>query len=424
MKEKLLQYIWQFQYFNTQQMALTNGEELRIIHPGKTNQNQGPDFLDAKIKLNDTVWAGNIELHIRSSDWNLHKHSKDKNYNNIILHVVWFHDIKTTDINGSELCTLEIHNRVSKILLRTYETLMNSYNFIPCEQQSIIPDHLKIVSWKTRLVAERLEKKAAVIFTLLNQNKYHWEETMWWLISKNLGYSVNGEQFEKMARSVPLSLLAKHRCNQEQLEALLFGQSGLLEGRFKEEYPLMLQREYHFLKTKYGLQEVNGSLFFLRMRPASFPTIRIAQLAALVQASHHLFSQVINAGTVFEIKKLFSISINSYWDDHYRFDEKSIHCKKKIGDQMISSVIINTLIPVVFAYGMFHDEQSYKDKAIKWLEKMSPENNFIIKGFKQLKFPTNSAFDSQAYLQLKNEYCNQKRCLECAIGNHILSEPR
>lgn len=420
MKEKLLQYIWQFQYFNKQQLSLTNNEPLQIIQPGKSNDNQGPDFLDAKIKLGETVWAGNIELHIKSSDWNLHKHSTDKNYNNIILHVVWVHDKKIIDNGGNELATLEINSRVSKILMHTYQGLLDTYTFIPCEKQSYEITELKLIAWKTRLVAERLERKTALVYKFLKENQFHWEESLWWLIAKNFGNKVNGEVFEKLARSIPLNILAKHRTHPHQVEALLFGQGGLLEGPFNEKYPSMLQKDYTFFKKKYGLREA-GRLFFLRMRPANFPTLRLAQLAALIQKSHHLFSTIIGIDSVSEVKDLLNVSITGYWDDHFRFDEKGAFRKKKIGEQMIASIIINTIVPIVFAYGLFHDEQKYKDKAIRWLEKISAENNFITRGFKRLHFSNKNSFDSQAFIQLKQEYCDNKRCLECAIGNSILT---
>jgi hypothetical protein len=420
MKEKLLQYIWQFQYFNKQELTLTNGESLQILYAGKYNENQGPDFSDAKIKIGKTIWVGNIELHIKSSDWNLHKHSSDNNYKNIILHVVWVHDHKITDVNGDDLATLEINDRVSKLLLGKYNGLMNAYFFIPCEKQPIVINDLKLVSWKTGLVAERLENKTEVIFKYLNENNFHWEETLWWLIAKNFGTRVNGELFEKVARSIPINILSKHRVHQEQLEAVLFGQCGLLNGDFAEEYPKQLQKEYTFLKNKYGLREVPGQTFFLRMRPANFPTVRLAQLAALIEKSHKLFSKIINCVSLTEIKALLKISVKGYWDNHFTFDETGTCQKKNIGSQMINTVIINTIIPIVFAYGQFHDEQKYKDKAIGWLEKLAGENNSIVKGFRNLHYTVKNSFDSQAFIQLKNKYCDEKRCLECVIGNAIL----
>ena len=419
MKEKLLQYIWQFQHFNKNELAAMHGEPLQIIHPGNFNTNQGADFSEAKIKIGNTTWAGNIELHIRSSDWNLHNHSSDKNYGNIILHVVWEHD-KEINIAGNNLPTLVLQNRVSKLLLNKYEELMNTSFFIPCENYVHTIKELTLLNWKQRLLAERLENKSAIIFSFLKQNNFHWEETFWWLIAKNFGIKVNADVFEKIARSLSVTILAKHKNQIHQLEALLLGQAGLLEKEFTEDYPKMLQKEYHFYKKKYKLEKPPLQLFFLRMRPANFPTLRLAQLAMLISNSTHLFSKIKESKSIPELKKLLDVTANDYWHYHYVFDETSAFKKKKLGAQMIDNILINTVAPILFAYGLHHNEQQYKDKAIAWLEEIPSEKNVITKGFEVLKFSNKNSFDSQAYIQLKNEYCNKKRCLECAVGNALL----
>jgi hypothetical protein len=420
MKERLLQYIWQFQHFNKKELTTTDGEPLQIIHQGNYNTNQGADFSEAKIKTGDTIWAGNIELHIKSSDWSLHNHSADKNYNNIILHVVWEHDREIKDISGNRLPTLELQSRISKILLNNYEALMNAAYFIPCENHTHTINELTLISWKQRLLAERLEAKSAIIISSLNQNNFHWEETFWWLIAKNFGIKVNNEAFERIARSIPINLLAKHKNQIHQIEALLFGQAGLLQKGFTEVYPVMLQKEYKFYQKKYSLQQPQIQLFFLRMRPANFPTIRLAQLAMLIHQSSHLFSKIISEEDINQVKKLLTVTANDYWHYHYVFDETSSYKKKKLGEQMINNILINTIIPVLFTYGIYHNEERFKEKAIKWLEEIVSEKNVITKGFEVLKFSNKNSFDSQSYIQLKNEYCNNKRCLECAIGNSLL----
>ena len=425
MKEKLLQYIWQFQYFNKNELTTTDAEPIQIIHQGSFNTNQGADFSEAKIKIGDTVWAGNIELHIRSSDWNVHNHSSDTNYSNIILHVVWEADHEITDISGSTLPTFELQTRVSKLLLHKYEDLMNAVSFIPCENHDHNITDLTLFSWKQRLLAERLEAKSEITFSFLHQNNFHWEETFWWMIAKNFGIKVNSEAFEKVARSLPLNILAKHKDQIHTLEALLFGQAGLLEKDpiaigFTEDYPNMLQKEYRFYINKYKLEQPQVRLFFLRMRPANFPTLRLAQLAMLISNSSHLFSTVKDSRSVTEIRHLLNVTANDYWHYHYVFDEMSAFKKKNLGEQMINNVLINTIVPVLFCYGLYHNEQQYKDKAITWLEEISAEKNNITKGFEALKFSNRNSFDSQSFIQLKNEYCNNRRCLECSIGNSIL----
>lgn len=422
MKEKLLQYIWQFQYFNKSGLTTTEGDNLQIIHQGNFNTNQGADFSEGMIRIGDTTWAGNIELHIKSSDWNLHNHTADENYKNIILHVVWQHDKEIKDISGNNLATLELQNRVSKLLLHRYEELMNASSFIPCEKHVHTINDLTLLNWKQRLLAERLETKSSIIFSFLTQNNFHWEEVFWLMIAKNFGIKVNSEGFEKMARSLSISILAKHKNQVQVLEALLFGQAGLLEKDFTEDYPRMLQKEYRFYQKKYNLQKPELQLLFLRMRPANFPTLRLAQLAMLINTSTHLFSKIKESISLTEVKKLLNVTANDYWHYHYVFDEISAFKKKKLGKQMIDNIVINTIVPVLFAYGLHHDQQEYKDKAIAWLEEITSEENIIIKGFATLNFSSKNSFDSQSYIQLKNEYCDNKRCLECVIGNSLLNK--
>ncbi|MEO9022879.1 MAG: DUF2851 family protein [Ginsengibacter sp.] len=420
MKEELLQYIWKFQYYNNNGLRSTGDDLIHVIHPGRHNSDQGPDFKEAKIKINDTLWAGNVELHIHSSDWNLHKHSEDSNYNNIILHVVWHHDVEIKDVAGNSLPTLELQSRVSKILLEKYQQMMKSNQFIPCENHKAPLNDLALMNWKQRLVAERLIQKSETVFSILQQTHHHWEETFWWIIAANFGLKVNSEMFKKIAQSLPLSLLAKHKSNIIQLEALLFGQAGLLNHDFSDKYPQMLKKEYLFYQKKYKLAPVEGELYFLRMRPANFPTIRLAQLAMLIHRSEHLFSKVKETDPVVELIKMISAEANDYWNYHYVFDEETGYKVKTLGRKTVENIIINTIAPITFSYGWHHNEEIFKDRAIKWLETLPPEKNSITGGFEALQYSHKNAFDSQAFIQLKNEYCNHKRCLECSIGNSIL----
>jgi len=420
MKEDILQYIWKFQYYNNRHLTSTTGDQILVIHPGSHNINQGPDFTEAKIKLNDTLWVGNVELHINSSQWNVHNHSADENYKNVILHIVWNHDAEITDANGNNLPTLELQSRVSNLLLEKYKQLDANVQFIACEKLSHQLLELSLTSWKQRLVAERLIIKSETIFQILAETNFHWEETFWWLIAANFGLKVNSEMFKKIAQSLPLSILAKHKHNLIQIEAMLFGQAGLLKKDFEEKYPIMLQKEYRFYQKKYQLQPVEGELFFLRMRPANFPTIRLAQLAMLIHNSEHLFSKIKETDQLSEVKKMFNLEANHYWHYHYIFDEITEQKVKSLGKQMIDNIIINTIVPILFAYGLHHQEETYKEKAIKWLEEIAPEKNSITKGFESLNYSNKNAFDSQAFIQLKNGYCNKKLCLQCAIGNSLI----
>jgi len=415
MTERLLQFIWQFQYFNKSELQTTAGEALQVIFPGNYNTNQGPDFNDAKIKIGKTTWAGNIELHLLSSDWKKHKHQNDKNYNNVILHVVWEDDFPDYNIP-----VLKLNNRVAKILLQRYEELMNAQGFIPCERTIASIKPIVLQSWKERLLAERLIRKSVIVETFLNQNNRHWEETFWWLLAKNFGIKINADAFEAMARSISVNILAKHKNQIHQLEALLMGQANLLDDKFKEDYPLMLKKEYEFHKTKYKLKAGSINSFFLRMRPANFPTIRLAQLAMLIHQSEHLFSKIKEADSLKDIKNWLDVTANDYWHYHYRFDETSSFKKKNLGTAMTNNILVNTVCTVLFAYGHFHNEQKYKDRAIQWLEEITAESNSITKGFQQFGLQNKNAHDSQALIELKNEYCSKKKCLDCAIGNALL----
>jgi hypothetical protein len=416
MTERLLQYIWQFQYFNYMELFTEESELLQIIHPGTINNNQGPDFSDAKIKINETIWAGSIELHIKTSDWKNHRHSNDKHYNNVILHVVWQQDVHL-DMPCS---TLVLQDKVPKVLLAKYDELMGTDSFIPCEKHIHQVNKLTWQSFKERLLVERLQKRTALIDAYQQQNKNHWEESFWWLLARNFGAKLNSDAFEKIAQTVSVNILAKHKNQIHQVEALLFGQAGLLDGSFTEEYPKLLQKEYKFLKKKYDLQKVEASMIFLRMRPSNFPTIRLAQLAMLVHNSLHLFSGIKESSTINDIRQLLQLTANDYWHYHYLFDESTAYKKKKLGEDMINNILINTVVPVLFAYGHYHGEVMYKDKALQWLEDIRAEKNSITKGFTMLQIKSKTAFDSQALIQLKNEYCNKKRCLDCSVGNKLI----
>lgn len=417
MNERLLQFIWQFRYFNTASLLTTEQEKVLIIHPGRYNTNQGPDFLDAKVRIAGTLWAGNIELHVLSGDWNIHGHSGDANYNNVILHVVWEDDRATSN----NIPVIELKDRVSKMLLQHYQEMMGSASFIPCAGNILTVSPLTWVAWKERLAIERLMQKTKQVGAFQQSNHNHWEETCWWMTARNFGIRVNAGLFEDVARSIPVGLLAKHKYQLHQLEALLFGQAGLLERTFSEAYPKMLQKEFRFLKQKYKLRQVHKPVHFLRMRPAAFPTIRLAQLAMLVYNSSHLFSSLKEAASIKELRALLDVTANDYWHYHYVFDEGTAYAPKKLGRLMTDNIIINTIVPLLFAYGHHTGDNALKEKALNWLQSAGPEKNSITKGFDEAGVVQKNAFDTQALLQLKQAYCDQKRCLDCAVGCKILS---
>lgn len=419
MTERLLQFIWQFQYFNRHDLCTDEGAVLQIIHPGTYNTNQGPDFLQATIKIDDTVLAGSIELHLKSTDWTRHGHHTDSNYKNVILHVVWQ--------QGSEkelpfVPMLVIQNRVAAVLLNRYSQWMQQPAFIPCAPAAGEVAALTWTAWLERLMAERLTRKSAYVLQLLEKNQFHWEETCWQLLAKSFGGQLNADAFENVARLVPVTLLAKHKNQVAVLEALLMGQAGLLEGNYTDAYAMLLQREYRFLQHKYKLTAPADPVFFLRMRPAAFPTIRLAQLAMLVHRSSHLFAAIKETAARKDLMALLNVCANDYWHYHYRFDEPAAYKVKHVGSSTTDNIIINTVAPVLFAYGLYHKEEQLKEKALQWLSETAPEQNSIVKGWQQLGVGSKDACHSQALIELKTQYCDKKRCLECAIGNALLKQ--
>lgn len=421
MTERLLQYIWQFQYFNHQELQVSTGETLQILYPGTWNVHQGPDFLQASIKIGGTLWVGNVELHVQTSDWFKHSHQLDKNYTSVILHVVWQNDVNEESLS---IPILQLWDKVPKMLLKQYQDWMVNQLFIPCEQQIGNVNEITWTAWKERVLLERLMRKVSIVQTYLQQNSDHWEETFWWLLARNFGIRVNAEAFETIARSLPLTILVRHKNQIHQLEALLLGQAGLLEKKFSEKYPGMLSREYRFLKNKYKLQPIHEPIHFLRMRPENFPSLRLAQLAALINQSSHLFSKILETAAVDNIKSLLAVTANDYWHYHYRLDEPSTFKPKKLGAQMVNNIITNTIIPIVFAYGQIQKKDQVTDKALGWLAQINPEQNRITKHFALLGRTSKNATDSQFILELKEAYCDKRKCLDCAVGNFLLKGSR
>ena len=417
MTEKLLQFIWQAGYFNHAALQTLSGERLQILNPGSFNQNQGPDFLEAKIAIDDTIWAGHVEIHLISSDWIRHAHDKDRNYHNVILHVVWEADQSVTE---KEFPTLVLQDRIPKLLLDKYEDWMDSRSFIPCQKNVRQISNALWHEWTSKLFLERLERKSIHLLHELGVNKGHWEELFWWQMAASFGNKVNASAFEAIAKTLPLSLLAKHKNQILQLEALLIGQGGLLDKEFQDDWPRQLKKEYFFLRKKYKLMPAYQDLHFLRMRPGNFPTIRLSQLANLISQSSHLFSKIREEKELKQIKSWLSVDACNYWNTHYIPDEVSAFCIKSLGSQVIESIIINTIIPMLFAYGTGHKEVDCVSKAMEWLNELTAESNSIINQWRKIGIHPVNAAQSQALLELKHEYCDMKKCLNCTVGKTLL----
>ena len=392
--------------------------KLEVLHPGTLNHHQGPDFQQAHIRIDGIIWVGQVELHIRSSDWFAHAHHQDVLYRNVILHVVWEDDIGN---HADPVPVLTLQDRVPKFLLHRYEAWMRSRQFIPCQSELHKVNNLVLTAWKERLLVERLQRKTAMVLSFHNSTRQHWEETFWWMLARNFGMKVNADAFESIAKTLPASLLLRHRNNLVQLESLLLGQANLLDEQFREEYPRLLKREYEFYRTKYSLRSTHMPVYFLRMRPPAFPTIRLSQLAMLLHTTEHLFQQVLETEKPEPVRLLLNVTASGFWDEHYTLEEKAPPKPKHLGEQFADNIMLNTIIPVLFAYGCWKREQQYKDRAIQWLQHLPAEQNSILSKFRLMGTTISTAFESQALLELKTQYCDRKRCLDCAVGNSLIS---
>jgi hypothetical protein len=418
--EEFLQFIWEQHLFNDDSLRTVSGETVEVIETGTHNFDAGPDFFNARIRIAETLWAGNIEIHKNSSDWKKHSHQEDEAYDNIILHVVLNFDRIVTRVTGEEIPTLVLP--FSDKLFDNYQQLMDAKTWIPCQENFHLMDRLVMMIGFNRLMIERLEEKTGEIVSRLNQNKMDWNETFYQFLAKNFGFKINALPFELLSRSLPLAILSKHKDDLFQLEALFFGQSGLLhEALLGDDYFLSLRGEYDFLAKKYHLRPMAAHLWkFLRLRPVNFPTIRMAQFAALFHQSSVLFSKIIETFSLTSIGPLLDVKASEYWNTHFKFSYPSSESVKHLGEEASENLIINTLIPFIFVYGEITDKYFLKDRALEWLDKLPAESNAIISRWKALGVEAGSAFESQALLQLKNRYCDRKRCLHCHIGTKLI----
>jgi predicted nucleic acid-binding protein len=421
--EDFLHYVWKFRLFDRINLQTTQGEELEIYSAGLHNTHAGPDFQNARIRIGETTWAGNAELHLSSSDWQRHGHTADNAYDNVILHVVYRDDEPLFRTDGRRVPTLELKDRISPDLYNRYHNLIfGAKNIIPCEASIATIDGLTMQNWLTRILVERLEKKSETVIATLNLNRGDWEETFYQFLAANFGFKTNALPFELMAKSLPQNILAKHKNNPMQIEALIFGQAGFLNEDFTDEYPRSLKKEYEFLKKKFNITPIESHLWkFLRMRPQNFPTIRLAQFAALVVMSNHLFSKVLETKEVKALRDLFNnIQINNYWETHYQFDKESKPVGKHLGTASVDTILLNTVALFLFSYGRHLQQQYYISRSLKLLENIPGEQNSITTDFANLGLEINTAFESQALLELKNNYCDYKKCLQCGVGIKIL----
>jgi hypothetical protein len=396
-------------------------EPINILFVGHHNFNAGPDFFNAQLKIDNQLWAGNVEVHVKSSDWFLHNHEMDKAYDNVILHVVWEHDTDVFRKNNFKIPTLELKNYISKVSWIAYEKLFSkSVKWINCEHDFSSISDFEMSNWLERLYFERLERKSEDIITLLKDSKNDWEAVLFKMLAKNFGLKVNGDAFLSIANSIDFSIIRKVQSNPIALEALLFGQAGFLEQHIEEPYHLELKREYEFLKQKFLMSNRNVTpVQFFRLRPPNFPTIRLSQLGTLYHENQNLFSKVIVTDALDDFYNLFSVSTSQFWESHYTFEKSSKKSKKVVSKAFVDLLLINTIIPLKFSYAKSQGKH-IDDSLITLIESIASEENSIVEKFNTLKRVSTSALQSQGLLQLKNEYCNKNKCLQCAVGSSLL----
>lgn len=422
--EEFLHFIWQFRMYGVQPIYTTAGESIKVIQQGVANQNAGPDFSNAKLKIGSTIWAGNIEIHINASDWLAHHHELDRSYDNVILHVVYEDDVPIYRSDGTLLPVFVLKGLFPSYLLDKYEQLLTATTNFPCEKQIGEVDEFLINGFLARVLVERLAQKSTEVYEKLNLLKGDWDETFYHFLARNFGFKVNAVPMEMLARSLPQQLFAKHKDNPLQIEALVFGQAGFLNQSFDEEYPNLLKREYLFLQKKYQLAPIDISLWkFMRMRPQNFPTLRLAQFAALIISSNHLFSKILTFKDYRNSQVLFeNLPVNPFWQTHYHFNKQTAQVGLQLGKTSIANILVNTLSTFLFAYGKLLDHHNYVTRSFYLLENLPSENNAIVQQYLLAGVYSKSAFSSQALLQLKKSYCNEKKCLNYGIGIKILKQ--
>ena len=410
MKEEFLYYLWENRLLS-KDLLTVDGDDVYVISVGNRNYDSGPDFLDARIRIGGTLWVGHVEIHVNASDWFRHGHQDDEAYNNVILHVVYCNDTEQLAIP-----TVEVKGKFDEGVYEKYNGFLRSRKWLPCDKLIAGIQQFTWLSWLERIVVERLEAEVKDVFSKLAESFYDWEETLYRRLMRYSGLKVNNEAFEKLAHLLPLRVLRKHIDNPLQIEAMFFGSAGFLEQEFTEPYPVLLQREFKILKAKFNLKVMPMAYWkFLRLRPPNFPTVRLAQMAALVRTFDNLFSKLQTVGDLDSLRNLFNVEVNEYWDTHYLFEKPSKPVKKHLGGTAVDVMIINAVVPVMFSYGIYHDDQDLKSRSLGFLNTMEPEDNLIIRKFEKLGVSVQNAQQTQALLHLYKCYCRKRNCLKCRV---------
>jgi hypothetical protein len=419
--EELLQFIWEQGLYEQHALRTVDGRALDVIRPGRIQTDSGPDLVGAQVRIGGQLWGGTVEVHLRSSDWNAHGHQHDPAYDNVVLHVVYEHDAEVRNQRGVILPTVELISRVSTEHITAHRKLMCGQGFVPCASQLPTMDHLLTGPWLERVLVERLERKTAEVETRYRQLEGDPSATLYHMLARAFGFKVNAEPFSMLAHALPLRILRRYHDDALRTEALLFGQAGLLQVDLVDEHPRVLQREHALLARMHGLRSVPVAAWkFGRMRPFNLPTVRIAQLAQLTMRCEGTFAQLLQAPDVERIQQLLDVEAGPYWTTHYLFDRESAPVPKRLGGQGARHLIINALVPTLFALGRLHGDQALCERAMTLLEQLPPERNQVLEGWAGLGLRADTAARGQALLELRTAYCTAHRCLSCGIGNQLL----
>ncbi len=423
MKESFLHYVWATRQFCSTDLKTTTGEHLVIHKQGSSHQDGGPDFKNGLIQIEEELWAGNIEIHIKSSDWFAHNHHLDTTYDSTILHVVFNHDKEVRRTNDTVIPCLELKDKISEKLLNQYHSLTNNSHKIPCEMLvANVSASIKTLMLESMAI-KRIQEKASPIYAKLDVSKNDWEEVLYQEICISFGMRLNKVPFGLLAKSVPFKLIQQYRNDRTKIEALYFGCAGYLNANNKGHYFKKLKTEFAFLQRKHELTSLDPSLWnFLRLRPPNFPTIRISQLSQLMCTSQTHLRKLISNLTYKHLYELFRVDASEFWSNHYTFSKKSTRRKKIIGQSTIHTILINAVIPVLYCYGLEHNDFELQEKCLSLLEQLPPEKNTVTNYFRSLNFPIENSLQSQGVLQLHNKNCIFKACLDCSIGHNILKE--
>jgi len=423
-QEDFLQLGWKTGIFLQSDFVLTDGRKVEIINKGTHNLHGGPDFSQGKIRIEDTIWAGNIEFHVKSSDWEKHGHSNDSAYNNVILHVVWEHDLEIKAPDGSLIPCLELKNYIPKNQLNNYFSLIESLHEIPCQERIRQVDSLTVHNMLQRAVVNRIERKSERIAKILSESQNDWQKAFFVSLFRNFGFKTNQVAFEELASRIPVKVFDTLKDKPLTSEALLLGSSGLLQlEKNPDPYIQSLLSEYEFLQHKYKLNPMPVELWkFSKLRPHNIPFVRMAQLASLLNRNSHLFSRILEAENVKELISLFSSKISEYWIAHYKPGIIGKIQNSNLSKDAIDLIIVNTCVPIVFMFGRESGNNEYCEKALAWLEAIKPENNSIISYWKSIGIKPQNCYESQGLLELKEVFCQNKKCLDCQIGFSILNK--